>query len=236
MSVGCWAVCGWGGDSASPPSSETKLETSLSNVSQFALLASIQSSKVLKWTLPVLRVMSGVLKGVKFLLTFVPDLPRVLKWLCLPLFLTQISILDMYPGSWKESTFVSVALCCLVYCQLGSWNDSPRCTFHHWLVSRWSDGSWKESQILQLSPLVAVLVVRDLKRLSFPRYMYVRVLKWGLERNSFCVLYARFDTKVLNEGLERSQICVLSVYLNRWSARICCPAIYKEPYHRYLLF
>ena len=79
-----------------------------------------------------------------------------------------------YPWSWKESTFVSVALYCLVYCQLGSWNDFPWCTFHRWLVSRWSEGSWKESQILRLSPLLAVLVVRDLKWLSFPRYTYVR--------------------------------------------------------------
>ena len=80
-STGCWAVCGWGRISAGPPLffSEMKLETSFSNVLQFALLASIQLSKVLKWTLLVL--MSGVLKGVNFLLTLLPDLPRVLKWI-----------------------------------------------------------------------------------------------------------------------------------------------------------
>ena len=97
------AVCGWGRDlSWSSSFSKMKLETSFSNVSQFTLLASIQSSKVLKWTLPVLCVMSGVLKGVNLLLTLLPDLPRVLKWI-------KSLSWTVYRGLGKESTFV---YCC----------------------------------------------------------------------------------------------------------------------------
>ena len=190
-----------------------KLETSFSNVSQFTLLALIQLSKVLKWTLLVLCLMSGVLKGVKLLLTFVPVLP--MPW--------NESNLYLWPNLYLGHVS-------------GSWNDSCHCPFHCWLISHLSEGSWKESQILQLSPLLAVLAVCDLKWLSNPHYTYIRVLKWGLERNSFCILFACFDTRVLKWGLERSQICVLSIHLNCCCAQICFYAVYKGPYHRYCYF
>ena len=85
----------------SPPSifSEMKLETSFSTVSHYIFLALTQSSKVLKLTLLVLCFTYGILKGIKFVLTFptvsweaiffIPDLPMVLKEVCLLLFLTK---------------------------------------------------------------------------------------------------------------------------------------------------
>ena len=94
--------------------SETKLETSFSTVSHFVFLALTQSSKVLKWTLLVLYLISGVLKRIKFSLTFLtvswkaifsyPDLPMVLKEVCLFLFLTK-SLSRMCTGVLKGVNF-----------------------------------------------------------------------------------------------------------------------------------
>ena len=55
-----------------PPSffSETKLKASFSTVSHFLFLALTQSSRVLKWTLLVLYLTSGVLKGINSVMTF----------------------------------------------------------------------------------------------------------------------------------------------------------------------
>ena len=100
-SSGCWAVCGWGRISSvhlllsvgpAYVFSETKLEISFSTMSHCIFLAMTQSSKVLKWTLLVLYLISGVLKGIKF----VTDLSyHVLG--------RQYFSSQTYPWSWKKS-------------------------------------------------------------------------------------------------------------------------------------
>ena len=87
-------------------------------MSQLIFLALTQSSKVLKWTLLVLCLAFGVLKGIKFSLTFptvsweevffLPDLPMVLKEVSLLLFLTK-SLSRMCTGVLKGVNF---CLCC----------------------------------------------------------------------------------------------------------------------------
>ena len=136
-------------------------------MSYFIFLALTQLSKVLKWTLLVLYLTFGVLKGIKFSLTFptmswgemyFPSQTYPWSWKKSVYFCFWPNLcLECVQGSWKESTFVSVALYCLVYHQLGSWNEFPWCSFHCWLVSHLYEGSWNESQILQLCPLVGPL-------------------------------------------------------------------------------
>ena len=80
LSASCWAVCaGVGSLLVLLRLFWNETWDIFSTVSLFVFLALTQLLKVLKWTLPVLCLTSGVLKGVKFLLTFIPDLPMVLK-------------------------------------------------------------------------------------------------------------------------------------------------------------
>ena len=110
--------------------------------------------------------MSGVLKGVKFLLTFFPDLPMVLKWpssmFFLPLthipFIWRVlkgvsnsAVKSSSDDSWSEMTKFS-SLYVHNGPEMGSWKE----LILHSLCPFWYEGlemgSWKESNLRPFHP------------------------------------------------------------------------------------
>ena len=208
-STSCWAVCGWGRissvQSVAPGGSfsvfsEMKLETSFSTVSHCVFLALTQLSKVLKWTLLVLYVISGVLKGIKFSLTFptmsweaifsLPDLPMVLKEVCLPLCMTK-SLSRMCTGVLKGVNF---CLWCsllphvpltgvLKWVSMLSFSQLTRIPFI-WRVLKWVSNSMAKSSCgASVNCFLTVESVHDLKwPFLIIGCLYAMVLKW-LEMN-----------------------------------------------------
>ena len=159
--AGASVALGWSASAFS----EMKRETSFSTMSYFIFLALTQSSKVLKWTLLVLYLISWVLKGVKFLLTFFPDLPMVLKWVSLMFF----SPLTHIPFIWRVLKGVSNSVAKSSSDDL--WSEMTKFSslyVHNGLEM----GSWKELILHSLCPFqyegLEHGVLEGVKFASFP--------------------------------------------------------------------
>ena len=160
-------ICCSSVQSASIFSSEMKLEKSFSTVSYFIFLALTQLSKVLKWTLlfsifniwglernQIFTDLSYCVLGSRYFSS--QTYPWSWKKSVCFCFWPNLC-LECVPGSWKESTFVSVALYCLMYHWLGSWNEFP----------------WVFFSLLTHIPIYMKGLERSLKCCSY-------VLLWGL--------------------------------------------------------
>ena len=217
--LGC--LHGWGriSDRSSSFFSETKLETSFSTVSHFIFLALTQSSKVLKWTLLVLYLTSGVLKGIKFSLTFLTMswearifLPRLTHGLE-----RSLSASVFWLNLWSRmctrglersqllSLLLSTALCTVDWGLEMSFLD---CSFHRWLISHLYEGSWNGSWILWLCPLVGPLstVLSVVKSCSADLWPEMTKLSSCIHTNQISWILSRI---CWNEGLEMNSFCVL---------------------------
>ena len=224
VSVGCWAVCGWGRYSAGPPPSFLKwnlrhllvtcrnllvlprsnCRRSWNELCRFAVwylrLGSWNESNFY-WPLSqaypnlYLDCVQGLERSQP--LSLLLSTASCTSWVLKWLLPMSFSPLTRIPLIWRVLKGVSISVA----------KSSVGC----------SSGSWSETT--KLSSL------------------YVRKgLELGYWRNSFCVLFAHFGMRVLKWGLERSQICILSVCLNCCCAQICRLAIYEGPCHRYCYF